>query len=162
MRVELTPAEHRAEALLAELHGHEAVTGRRFLLPRAEIAREMLGDELRKAGAEVVEVVAYRTVPDSDGDHPDVYRMLLDRQIDAVTFTSASTVRNFVRMLGNDQAADLLRTTAVASIGPVTAEAAQQLGISTGVMPDTYTVAALVEALVEYFREHPAPAGAAT
>jgi uroporphyrinogen III methyltransferase/synthase len=162
MRVDLTPAEHRAEALLADLRGHEEVAGRRFLLPRAEIARELLGDELRTAGAEVVEVAAYRTVPDTEGDGQDVYRMLLDRQIDAVTFTSASTVRNFVRMLGDDQAADLLRTTAVAAIGPVTAEAAQQLGITAGVMPETYTVPALVEALVDYFREHPEPAGAAS
>ena len=55
--------------------------------------------------------------------------MLLDRQIDAVTFTSASTVRNFAKIFGEEQAADLLRATVVASIGPVTAEAAQQLGI---------------------------------
>ena len=57
--------------------------------------------------------------------------MLLDRQIDAVTFTSASTVRNFAQIFGQEQAADLLSTTVVASIGPVTAEAAQQLGIET-------------------------------
>ena len=83
--------------------------------------------------------------------------MLLDRQIDAVTFTSASTVNNFARIFGEDQAADLLRTTVVASIGPVTAEAAQQLGIETTVMPARYTIPDLVDALVEYFgqeREH--------
>ena len=56
--------------------------------------------------------------------------MLLDRQIDAVTFASASAVRNFVAMIGQEQAADLLHSTVVASIGPVTAEAAQQLGIA--------------------------------
>jgi len=161
IRVDLTPGEYRAEALLAELSGLEEVSGRRFLLPRAQIARELLGDELRKAGADVVELVAYRTLPESEANVQEVYRMLLDRQIDAVTFTSASTVRSFVRMLGDDQAADLLRTTAVASIGPVTAEAAQQLGITTGVMPDNYTVPALVDALVEYFKEHPEPVGAA-
>jgi uroporphyrinogen-III synthase len=77
--------------------------------------------------------------------------MLLDRQIDAVTFASASAVRNFVAMLGQDQAADLLQATVVASIGPVTAEAAQQLGITTRVMPARYTIPDLVDALVEYF-----------
>jgi uroporphyrinogen III methyltransferase/synthase len=77
--------------------------------------------------------------------------MLLDRQIDAVTFTSASTVKNFARMYGEEQAADLLNTTVVASIGPVTAEAAQQLGIHTTVMPAKYTVEDLVDALVEHF-----------
>ena len=77
--------------------------------------------------------------------------MLLDRQIDAVTFTSASTVRNFVAMLGLEQAVDLLGSTVVASIGPVTAEAAQQLDIATNVMPQRYTIPDLVDALVEHF-----------
>ena len=77
--------------------------------------------------------------------------MLLDREIDAVTFTSASTVKNFVAMLGQDQAVDLLSSTIVASIGPVTAEAAQQLDITTNVMPKRYTIPDLVDALVEHF-----------
>ena len=77
--------------------------------------------------------------------------MLLDRQIDAVTFTSASTVKNFAKIYGEDQAADLLNATVVASIGPVTAEAAQQLGIQTTVMPSKFTVRDLVDALVEHF-----------
>jgi uroporphyrinogen III methyltransferase/synthase len=68
-----------------------------------------------------------------------------------VTFASASAVRNFVAMIGREQAADLLRTTTVASIGPVTAEAAQQLDIATTVMPGRYTIPDLVDALVEHF-----------
>jgi uroporphyrinogen III methyltransferase/synthase len=81
--------------------------------------------------------------------------MLLDKEIDAVTFTSASTARNFAQILGPDQAADLLRATVVASIGPVTAEAAQQLDIATTVMPERYTIPDLVDALVEHFtKEH--------
>ena len=79
--------------------------------------------------------------------------MLLDRQIAAVTFTSASSVRNFSTIFGPEQAADLLRTTVVACIGPVTAEAAQQLGIGTTVMPKRYTIPDLVDALVEHFSE---------
>ncbi|PYR58164.1 MAG: HemD protein, partial [Acidobacteria bacterium] len=153
MRVELTPDEYRAEAVVEALRGTEDLRGRRVLLPRADIAREMLADELRSAGADVTEVAAYRTLlgnAERDSDR-DVYRMLLDRQIDAVTFTSASTVNNFARIFGEDQAADLLRTTVVASIGPVTAEAAQQLGIETTVMPARYTIPDLVDALVEYF-----------
>jgi uroporphyrinogen III methyltransferase/synthase len=153
IRVELTPAEYRLETLVAAMKAHGPLESARVLLPRADIARELLGDELRAAGAEVVEVTAYRTVlasGDREGDH-DVYRMLLDRQIDAVTFTSASTVRNFVEILGHDQAVDLLRTTVVASIGPVTAEAAQQLAIATSVMPERYTIPDLVDALVMHF-----------
>ena len=113
----------------------------------------MIADQLREAGADVTEVAAYRTMlgaTERDGDQ-DIYRMLLDRQIDAVTFTSASTVKNFAKIFGEEQAADLLRTTVVASIGPVTAEAAQQLGIETTVMPARYTVPDLVDALLEHF-----------
>jgi uroporphyrinogen III methyltransferase/synthase len=154
LRVDLMPSEYRAEGLLSAF-GDGEVSGRRFLLPRAQIARELLADELRKAGGVAVELTAYRTLPVADGGGEDVYRLLLDRRIDAVTFTSASTVRHFVDLLGSDQAVDLLRTTAVAAIGPVTAEAAQQLGITATIVPERYTVPALVGALVEHFRHHP-------
>ena len=153
IKVDLTPAEYRAEAIVEALRSRGEIAGKRFLLPRADIARELLADELRRAGAEVVEVAAYRTLQDPgsrDGD-PDIYRMLLDRRIDAVTFTSASTVRSFAKMLGEEPAADLLKDTVVASIGPVTAEAAEVLGIHTTVMPQQYTIPALVDALVDYF-----------
>jgi uroporphyrinogen III methyltransferase/synthase len=152
IRVDLTPAEFRADALVEALTASGTLQGQRILMPRADIARDRLAEELRAAGADVTDVVAYRTVAASpDGGDYDVYRMLLDRQIDAVTFASASAVRNFVAMLGQDQAADLLQSTAVASIGPVTAEAAQQLGIVTRVMPARYTIPDLVDALVEHF-----------
>jgi uroporphyrinogen-III synthase len=78
--------------------------------------------------------------------------MLLDRQIDVVMFTSASTVRHFVRMIGEEQAADLLRTTVVACIGPVTAEAAERLNIQPTIVPREYTIPALVQAIVDHYR----------
>jgi len=156
IRVDVTAAEFRSEGVLAALGAIGPLGGKRVLLPRAQIAREVLGDELRKAGATVVELTTYRTEVGVDtGQH--VYRLLLDRRIDAVTFTSASTVRNFVSILGGEQAADLLRTTTVAAIGPVTAEAAQNLGIVAGVVPDEYTLPALVSALVSHFKDHPEP-----
>jgi len=153
IRVDLTPAEFRAEAVAEALRARGDLHGRRLLLPRADIARDGLGEELRRTGAEVVEVIAYRTVPEvaAPGADQDIYRMLLDRRIDAVTFASASAVRNFVEVIGRDQAADLLRPVVVASIGPVTAEAARQLGIVTTVMPLRYTIPDLVDALVAHF-----------
>jgi uroporphyrinogen III methyltransferase/synthase len=157
IRVDLTPPEYRAESVLDALKTFGDLRGLRILLPRADIGREVLGEELRAAGAEVIEVTAYRTMSgpaEREGD-ADIYRMLLDRQIDAVTFTSASTVRNFAEVIGRDQAADLLRTTAVACIGPVTAEAAQQLDIATTIMPVRYTIRDLVGALVHYFANQP-------
>jgi uroporphyrinogen III methyltransferase / synthase len=153
VRADLQPAESRAEAIVQSVRAMGDLKGRRFLLPRADIARDVLPEELRRAGAEVTEVIAYRTVLaeiEREGD-PDIYRMLLENRVDVVTFTSASTVKNFVQVFGKDQAPDLLNRTSVASIGPVTAEAAEQYGINTAIMPQEYTIPALVEAIVEYF-----------
>lgn len=159
IKVDLVPTEHRAEGVIDAL-GPRAIQGTRVLIPRSDIGRELIADELRKAGAEVTEVVAYRTVvaePDRDGE-PDVYRMLLDRRIDVVTFTSASAVKNFVKVFGEEASADLLKMTIVASIGPVTAEAAEHLNIKTSIMPAQYTVPAMVDAIVEYFAQEAAAA----
>jgi uroporphyrinogen III methyltransferase / synthase len=155
IKVDLMPVEYRAEAILEAIRSAAQLGGARVLLPRADIAREVLADELRKAGAEVTEVAAYRTVRETltRHDDPDIYKMLLEGEIDVVMFTSASTVRNFAEGLGADPAADLLRQTVVACIGPVTAEAAQRLDIQTTVMPRDYTIPALVQAIVDHY-EH--------
>jgi uroporphyrinogen III methyltransferase/synthase len=153
LKVDLTPAEYRAEGMIHALSSSGDVNGLRFLLPHADIGRNILAEDLRRRGADVTEVIAYRTVvtePGREGE-PDVFRMLLERQIDVVTFTSPSAVRNFVQVLGAEPAADLLATTLVASIGPVTAEAAAQYNIQTTIVPATYTVRALAAAIVEYF-----------
>ena len=157
VKADFEPTEYRSESIVPSLRNasHTDLKGARFLLPRADIAREVLVDELRKAGAEVTDVVAYRTVLaeiEREGD-PDIYRMLLEKRIDVVTFTSPSTVRNFAHVFGAEQAADLLRTTAVASIGPVTAEAADQYGIATSIIPKEYTIKALVDAIVAHFKQ---------
>jgi uroporphyrinogen III methyltransferase / synthase len=153
IRVDLMPAEYRAEAVLDALQAHGDLENQRILLPRANIARDLLAEELRRAGAEVREIAAYRTELVEGDPGSDLYRMLLEGQIDVVTFTSASTVRNFARQFGADTAADLLRTTIVASIGPVTAEAARHLNIETTIMPSSYTIPALVEAIVDHFKK---------
>jgi uroporphyrinogen III methyltransferase/synthase len=158
LRVDVVPAEGRPEGVVRALQGACSLEGARFLLPRANVGREVLAEELRKAGAEVTDVTAYRvlvTEAERDGE-PDLYGLLLDRRVDVVTFTSASTVRNLVELLGREQAQDLLRQTTVACIGPVTAEAALQLGIQTNVMPSEYTIPALVESIVRFYQEEKA------
>jgi uroporphyrinogen III methyltransferase/synthase len=153
LKVDLMPSEYRADAILHALAEIGDTRGLKILLPRADIGRELLAEGLRKQGAEVAEVVAYRTIvaePQREGE-PDIYGMLLERRIDVVTFTSASAVRHFVDVLGAEPAADLLRTTVVASIGPVTAEAAAQYNIQTTVVPPQSTIPALVGAIVDYF-----------
>ena len=155
LKVDLTPPEYRAEGVLRALADSGDVKGLKILLPHADIGRELLTEELRKQGADVTEVVAYRTIAvdaDREGE-PDIYRMLLERSIDVVTFTSASAVRNFVRILGAEPAADLLGSTVVACIGPVTAEAAAQANVTTTIQPSSYTIPALVDAIAEYFQK---------
>jgi uroporphyrinogen III methyltransferase/synthase len=157
LKVDLTPPEYRAEAIVRALGEAGDVKGQKILLPHGDIGREVVTEELRKQGAEVTEVIAYRTLvaePEREGE-PDIYRMLLERRIDVVTFTSASAVRNFVRVLGAEPAADLLQTTIVASIGPVTAEAAAQFNIQSTIVPTSYTIPALVDAIVDYFEKKP-------
>lgn len=158
LRVDLVPDEFRAEAVVAALAAHGPLDGARVLLPRSDIGREVIAEQLRAAGALVTDVVAYRTILEEaqrEGD-PDVYGMLLEGRIDVVTFTSASAVRNFARIYGADPAADLLRRTTVAAIGPVTAEAARQLGIEVTIQPAEYTIPALVDAIAAHF-EVPTP-----
>ncbi len=152
IKVDLVPDEFRADAVVAALAKHVQLDGARVLLPRADIGRELVAEGLRHAGAVVTDVVAYRTVLDDaqrEGN-PDIYRMLLDGKIDVVTFTSPSAVRNFAKIYGAEQAADLLKDTVVAVIGPVTAEAAEQLGINVTVQPGTYNVPALVDAIAAH------------
>jgi uroporphyrinogen III methyltransferase/synthase len=152
LKVDMMPSEFRAEAVIQALGD---VRGSKILLPRADIGRELLAEDLKKGGAIVTEVVAYQTVvaePEREGE-PDIYQMLLNGRIDVVTFTSPSAVRNFVRVVGEEPAADLLRTTVVAAIGPVTAEAAAQFNITAQVVPSHHTIPALVAAIVEHFEK---------
>jgi uroporphyrinogen III methyltransferase/synthase len=155
LKVDVTPEEYRADAVVPAMAALGALERQKVLLPHGDIGREVVADELRRQGADVTEVVAYRTViveAEREGE-PDIYRMLLERRIDVVTFTSASAVSNFVRVLGDEPAADLLRTTVVASIGPVTAEAAAQFRIQSTIVPSSYTIPALVDAIVEHFQK---------
>jgi uroporphyrinogen III methyltransferase/synthase len=151
--VNVTPGEFRAEALVEALRSHGPVAGQRVLIPRADIGRTVVADRLRDAGALVTEVIAYRTVPEAQtGEMPDVPKLLAAGALDAVTFTSGSAVRSFVQMYG-EETVPLLQSTVVAVIGPVTGEAARELGMIPTVQPDTYTAAALADALGRYFAE---------
>jgi len=152
LRATLLPEEYRAEGLLAAL-GREELRGRRVLLPRAEGARALLPETLAARGAEVDEVIAYRAVRPPEGDVESLRAALATGTVDALTFTSSSTVRNFVAMVGADELRRLVRAgrPVVACIGPVTADTARALGLDVAVMPTRYTVPALAAALVAHF-----------
>jgi uroporphyrinogen III methyltransferase/synthase len=144
----LIPDEYRAESIIDAI-GKEEMKGKKILIPRAEVAREILPDELRRMGAAVDVVPAYRTLkPKADLDW--IKRLFFDKKVSAITFTSSSTLKNFMEMFGEDSK-ELLKGVVIACIGPITARTADGLGIKTDVMPKDYTTSALTEALVDYF-----------
>jgi uroporphyrinogen III methyltransferase/synthase len=161
LRVDVARAEFRPDALIEALSAGAGLQGRSVLLLQAEGARDLFASEMRKAGAEVTEIGAYRTVRILPGDpgEPDLYKMLLEQQVDVITFTSPSTVIEFADIHGADAVADVLRTTLVACVGPVTAQAAVTLGIMPAIVPEEFTMAAMVSAIVRQLKQAGGPAG---
>lgn len=139
----VVPKRFVAEALLEVIPDP---AGKRFLLPRAALARDTLRTGLQRAGARVVEVPAYDTIlPEPSSET----LAQLDAGIDVLTFTASSTVRNFVAQLGHGRARSLAGRAQVAAIGPITAETARSLGLRVDVVASEYTIDGLVTALVD-------------
>jgi len=150
--VATVPDEFRAEAVVAALV-KTGVAGKRILLPRAAGARSVLPQQLRQHGATVEDVPTYTTVvPQADAQV--LQDLLMSDAVDLVTFTSSSTVHNFVTLL-KGKVADVLRHTTIGCIGPVTADTARSYGMQVAVQPIAYTVPAFVDALVEFFATVP-------
>jgi uroporphyrinogen III methyltransferase/synthase len=122
------------------------VHGAKVLLPRAAEARELLPRALTAAGATVVDVATYRASP-AARLAPRVEELLAEGGIDAVTFTSSSTVRHFHSLLGGRPVGRAV----VAAIGPITADTARELGFRVDVVAKEYTLDGLTAGLVDYF-----------
>ncbi|MEJ2218416.1 MAG: uroporphyrinogen-III synthase [Gemmatimonadota bacterium] len=144
-RVSVVPAKHVGEGLLEAMVATGAVAGARILLPRAAEARDVLPDGLRAEGALVDDVAAYRTVPDTEGAAA-MRSWLAAGEIDVLTFTSSSSVRNFVETVGGD-----VGGACVAVIGPVTGDTARELGLDVQVQAEPHTVPGLVQALAAWY-----------
>ncbi len=151
LKADLIPAEFKAEGVLAALGGVR-VKGQKFLIPRAKVAREVIPDRLREMGADVMIATAYENVrPALDTDR--MKNLFLENKITAVTFTSSSTVHNFIEILGQKEYKTFLEGVDVACIGPVTAKTAEEYGMKVSIMPKEYTIPALVDAIVEHYRK---------
>lgn len=136
------PAEFRAEGILAALEG-QIRAGMKILIPRAQEAREILPEMLRKTGADVDVAPVYKTVT-GDADAEKLKKMLADGEVDIVTFTSSSTVTNVVSLLGGTE---LLRDVQVACIGPITAKTCEDQKIAVHTIAEEYTISGLTEAV---------------
>jgi uroporphyrinogen III methyltransferase / synthase len=149
---DVVPSEYQAEGVLTALAAHD-LRRKRVLLPRAEVAREILPEQLRERGAEVDVIVVYRTVAPV-ADVSLLKRQIEEGKIDVVTFTSSSTVRNFVEMMGGaEQARRLAAQTTIGCIGPITAGTAEEFGLPATIVPAENTVPALAQAIVRYFSD---------
>lgn len=149
LRTDCTPEKHTSQGLLAELR-HQDMSGRRVLLPRADIAGKELSLGLSRLGAEVDEVTAYITTAITGGNSPGK-KMLLAGEIDIVTFTSSSAVTGLMGTLGAESEA--LNKTLVACIGPVTAATAGKSGLRVGITAEKHTMPGLIEAMEQYFQK---------
>jgi uroporphyrinogen III methyltransferase / synthase len=154
LRVDVVPGEYRAEALIEALDAG-SLAGKRVLIPRAKVAREILPEKLREAGAEVVVPPAYESVPSSAGKK-ELSLRLRSGEIDCVTFTASSTVENFVGAFGEEEATRLLSGTRVACIGPITADTARECGLHVDAEAAEYTIPGLVEAVTNLLAGDPA------
>lgn len=146
----LVPDEFVAEALAGALieRSGGSLVGARVLVPSAEDAREALAAQLRQHGATVETIPVYRTLP-VRADFSALVAEINARRIDAVTFTSSSTVRSFVDLVGREAATS--GRFVAATIGPITAGTARDLGLRDVIEAEPHTVAGLVESLVRRF-----------
>jgi uroporphyrinogen III methyltransferase/synthase len=168
LKVDLIPDEFRAEGLIESFMklgsetpagtgqktrrpGH--LMGMRFLLPRAEKARELLPEKIREMGGKIDVPVTYKTVkPESRGKR--LRRFLREGRISMATFTSAATFYHFREIMGDDADA-YLKGVPIAAIGPVTAHAIEKAGLRVEIMPKEATIEAMVEEIIQWIEKNP-------
>jgi uroporphyrinogen-III synthase len=145
LKVDVVPKEYVAESVVRSLR--KRVKDKRVLLARAKVARDVIPNELRGAGAHVDVVEAYETVvPQSSRTRLRAALTNPRRSPHVITFTSSSTVRNFVALLGSTE--KRLDSVRLASIGPVTSATLHELGLPVDIKAKEFTVPGLVEAIV--------------
>jgi len=154
IQADLVPEKFTGDGLAEELV-RIGVADCKILLPRAVKARETLPETLRANGAEVVVAPVYQNVPPK-GRMEELRRQLQNNEIDMITFTSSSTVTNFLVMVdaeSEDELKKLLGSVKIATIGPITTKTVEEAGLRVDVQPEQYTIADMVDAIVDYYQE---------
>jgi uroporphyrinogen III methyltransferase/synthase len=150
IKSDIVPENYQAEAII-EAFQKEDIKGKHILLPRAKEARPILPVELRKMGATVNEISVYNTQRVQEEKSEALISSLEKGEIDLVTFTSSSTVRNFKERLPVDQFSQLVRKTTFASIGRITSQTATKMGFQIEITADEYTIGGLIQAILNYY-----------
>lgn len=154
IRADFVPTEAVAEAILAQFPDTE-LAGKRILIPRANEAREILPDKLAEQGAMTFVVPIYETLFDSEAAE-ELREQLKQGEIDAITFTSSSTVRNFVQAITQESGtphSEIVGATKLVAIGPITAETAREFGLTLDAIASEHTIPGLVTALEATFQQ---------
>jgi uroporphyrinogen III methyltransferase/synthase len=149
LNTDIMPESYQAESVV-EAFSKQPIDGTKVLLPRAKEARPILPLELERMGARVDEVTAYQTIQSTEGSKDLIEQLHLGR-IDMVTFTSSSTVRNFKALLPEESSDALMALVTVASIGPITAETAETLGLKSQIVAKEYTIDGLCNAIIDHY-----------
>jgi uroporphyrinogen III methyltransferase/synthase len=147
--VDIVPEEFISEGVVAALKGQD-MEGARVLLPRAEVARDVIPESLKKLGARIDVAVAYRTVS-SGRDWKELEQLIEEGKVEVITFTSPSTVNNFMTIMG--EGLNLPENIRIACIGPVTEKAAQKAGLRVDIVQGPYEITGLVSAMKEWFEK---------
>ena len=148
LKVAVVPQRYIAESVVESLRGK--VEGKRVLLARAKVARDVIPRELRQMGARVDVVEAYETVvPASSRTRLRLIMKDPKRRPNVVTFTSSSTVRNFVRLLAGHGRPPhaCLEGIQFASIGPITSATLREFGLPVHIEATEYTIPGLIQAI---------------
>lgn len=148
--VNTMPDEYRAEGIIEELKG-EIKPGNWVLLPRARGARSILPEALKEWGAHVNEIYIYKAVAEKRVSK-EMFEEIMDGNVDFITFTSSSTVHNFINIVGLDNALRINKKTKIACIGPITAKTAQEAGLTIDIVAEKYTIDGLITAIVDYIK----------
>jgi len=148
---DMVPGSFQGESIV-EAFRQMNIKGLSFLIPRAKEAREIIPDSLIKMGAKVDIVTAYQNVkPHEDVDR--IKKLLSDNKISVITFTSSSTVKNFLEMFDSMELKTALKKTKIASIGPITSQTLRNAGCQVDIEPSEHTITALTESIVEYYKK---------
>ncbi|MCP4022752.1 MAG: uroporphyrinogen-III C-methyltransferase [Desulfobacteraceae bacterium] len=146
---DILPETFRAESVVKAFADMD-MKNKKVLLPRAKKARTILPEELAKMGAIVDEVTAYETQLDNSGQE-ELNQLLEENAIDLITFTSSSTVSNFMALLETSEKAKLIENIKFASIGPITSDTARSLGLNPAIEAESYTIPGLVDAILAHY-----------
>lgn len=152
IKVDLVPEKFISEGILESFSGKN-LKGKKVLIARAAKARDVLPEGLKKLGAQVDVVTAYETI-NSGKKKSELEALFKENQVDVITFTSSSTVNNFVKIMGRNFL--LPKGVKIACIGPVTEATAKKAGLSVDIHQEEYTMEGLVGALINYFEKKPA------